>query len=234
MNTSILASDFWAIWTVVPQTLALSVLILVLGVLIGTILWQLHDSRFLLVRGIYRVYTSYFRGMPLLIHLLLTYYALPVAVKVFSDQFHWGIDTQHISSMYAIIVSYTLYSASFLAEIVRGSFKSVGTDQLEAAQALGYSHTQQFTAVWLPQALTEAVPKILNYYTLLIRQLSLAFLVSFVDIFAKSKLQSSVNAHYIESFVAAAIVYWVLCVILTFIFSKYETYLRRYERGTAL
>ncbi|KRK47288.1 amino acid ABC transporter permease [Secundilactobacillus kimchicus JCM 15530] len=131
------------------------------------------------------------------------------------------------------MISYTLYAASFLSEIIRSSFKSVGKDQLEAAAALGYTKYQQFFAIKLPQALTDAIPKILNYYTLLIRQLSLAFLVSVVDIFAKSKLESADNFYYIESFLAAALVYWILCIALTLLFSNYEKYLRRFERSNA-
>ncbi len=230
MNEQIFVTDFWHIWAVVPQTLGLSFLILILGTLLGTLYWRAQESSFWGIRWIYSALTSYFRGIPLLIHLLVFYYAIPIVVKVISNQFGLGIDVNKISPIYAVIISYTLYSASFLAEIIRGSFKSVGYDQVEAAAALGYTPFQSFYAVKLPQALSDAVPKILNYYTLLIRQLSLAFLVSVVDIFAKAKLQSAANDRYIEAFCAAAIVYWILCVILTAVFSRIENYLRRYDR----
>ncbi|KRK88274.1 amino acid ABC transporter permease [Lentilactobacillus sunkii] len=229
MNSQIVLNDVTGILKVVPQTLGLSFLILLFGVILGSIFWRIQETNNHVVKGVYRGLLSYFRGVPLLIHLLVFYYGLPSVVKVFSDQFNWGIDTTHLNPIYAVVVSYTLYSACFLSEIIRGSFKSVGSDQLEAASALGYTHLQRFWAIWLPQALSDAVPKILNYYTLLIRQLSLAFLVSVVDIFAKAKLESAGNDRYIEAFCAAALVYWILCVILTAIFSRIEKYLRRYE-----
>lgn len=229
MNSQIVLNDVTGILKVVPQTLGLSFLILLLGVILGSLFWRIQETNNHVIKGVYRGLLSYFRGVPLLIHLLVFYYGLPIVVKVFSDQFNWGIDTTHLNPIYAVITSYTLYSACFLSEIIRGSFKSVGSDQLEAASALGYTHLQRFWAIWLPQALSDAVPKILNYYTLLIRQLSLAFLVSVVDIFAKAKLESAGNDRYIEAFCAAALVYWILCVILTAVFSRIEKYLRRYE-----
>ncbi|WP_369473065.1 amino acid ABC transporter permease [Secundilactobacillus kimchicus] len=211
----------------------LSLLILLLSIILGTGLTLLRQSQNRLTRIIYRIYISYFRGVPLLIHLLVFYYALPPIVKLFSDHLNLHVDTLHLNPIYAVLISYTLYAASFLSEIIRSSFKSVGKDQLEAAAALGYTKYQQFFAIKLPQALTDAIPKILNYYTLLIRQLSLAFLVSVVDIFAKSKLESADNFYYIESFLAAALVYWILCIALTLLFSNYEKYLRRFERSNA-
>lgn len=230
MNNQIFWNDFWVIWKVVPQTLLLSILILLLSTALGTLFWRIQETNHRLLKYLYRGFLSYFRGVPLLIHLLVFYYALPIVIKVFSNRFDWGVDTVHLNPIYAVLISYTLYSACFLSEIIRGSFKSVGEDQLEAASALGYTEFQRFWAVWLPQALSEGLPKILNYYTLLIRQLSLAFLVSVVDIFAKAKLQTAANDRYIEAFVAAALIYWILCVSLTTIFSRIEHHLRRYDR----
>lgn len=230
MNIDIFTHDLKGIWLVVPQTLLVSIAILILGIIVGMVLYILQQQSNVVIKTICKLYISYFRGVPLLIHLLIFYYGLPVVLKAISVAFNLNIDAEHISPIYAVLLSYTMYSSSFLSEVIRGSFKSVGQDQIEAATALGYSKVQTFWKIKVPQSLSEAVPKFLNYYVLLIRQLSLAFMVSFVDIFAKSKLESAINYRYIESFCAAAVVYWVLCVALTFIFQKYENYLRRYEK----
>ncbi|KRM10305.1 amino acid ABC transporter permease [Paucilactobacillus suebicus] len=230
MNVNIFTHDLRGIWLVVPDTLLVSVAILALGIVLGMILYVLQQRNNFIIRSICRLYVSYFRGVPLLIHLLIFYYGLPVVLQVISTAFNLHINYEHLNPIYAVLLSYTMYSSSFISEIIRGSFMSVGQDQIEAATALGYSRAQAFWKIKLPQSLNESVPKFLNYYVLLIRQLSLAFMVSFVDIFAKAKLESAINYRYIESFCAAAVVYWILCVVLTFIFKKYENYLRRYEK----
>lgn len=230
MESKIFINDFWGIWQVVPETLLVSVLILGLGIIGGLALYGLKGSHSWISRHIANIYISYFRGVPLLIHLLVTYYGLPIVLKAITVVTHWNIDTNRLNPIFAIIISYTLYTSAFISEIIRGSFKSVGTDQSEAAISAGYTNWQAVRYIRIPQALSEAVPKFLNYFVLLIRQLSLAFIVSFVDIFAKSKLESAINYRYIESFCAAALVYWILCAVLTMLFSRYEKYLRRYDK----
>lgn len=231
MNSSILVNDILKIWPVVPGTLLLSFLILIIGIILGAGLNKLQESgRF--GRGFVAFYLSYFRGIPLLIHLFIFYFGLPLLLTSTLPHF-MNVNTvalQRISPLYAIIISYSLYTAAFMTEILRGSFKAVEEGQLEAAEALGYTNWQSFFYIQLPQALTEALPKFLNYYLLLIRQLSLAFMVSFVDIFAQAQLQSANNYRYIESYVAAAVVYWILCVVLSTIFRRFEDYLRRYQQ----
>ena len=234
MNSSILINDIFKIWPVVPGTLLLSFLILIIGIILGAALNKQQESG-RLGKVLVSLYLSYFRGIPLLIHLFISYFGLPLLLTSTLPHF-MKVNTvalQRISPLYAIIISYSLYTAAFMVEIIRGSFKAVDNGQLEAASALGYTNWQKTFYIQLPQALTEALPKFLNYYLLLIRQLSLAFMVSFVDIFAKAQLQSAVNYRYIESYVAAAVVYWILCVGLSIIFRRIENNLRRYQQPSA-
>lgn len=232
MSSNILTTDFLKIWPVVPGTLLLSAVILLLGILGGAVLNPLQGSHSRLTKLVVRAYVTYFRGIPLLIHLMIFYYGLPLLLTTVVPLFDRGVNAisfQRMSPLYAIILSYGLYTSAFMGEIIRGAYRSVQRGQLEAAQAMGYTKWQSFVHIKLPQALTEALPKFLNYYLLLIRQLSLAFMVSFIDIFAQAQLQSANNYRYIEAYVASAGVYWLLSLALTFIFNKYERYLRRFE-----
>lgn len=215
----------------VPQTLLLSIVLLILGLLVGALLAQGNLSRYSWLRGLTRAYITYFRGIPLVIHLFIVYYGLPVLLTAVLPPLIGvsPVKLQRLNPLYAIIIAYTLYTAAFMSEIIRGAYQSVDPKQLAAAKALGYTKWQTYRFVKLPQALTEALPKLLNYYLLLIRQLSLAFLVSFVDIFAQAQLQSAVNYRYIESYCAAALIYWIIGVVLTVLFNRWERHLKKYQ-----
>ncbi len=139
------------------------------------------------------------------------------------------VKLQRLNPLYAIVITYTLYTAAFMSEIIRGAYQSVDRQQLDAARALGYTKWQTYRFIKLPQALVEVLPKLLNYYLLLIRQLSLAFLVSFVDIFAQAQLQSAINYRYIESYCAAALIYWLIGIVLTLLFGRWEGHLKKYQ-----
>lgn len=176
-------------------------------------------------------YITYFRGIPLVIHLFIVYYGLPVLLTAILPPL-FGISPvklQRLNPLYAIVITYTLYTAAFMSEIIRGAYQSVDRQQLDAARALGYTKWQTYSFIKLPQALVEALPKLLNYYLLLIRQLSLAFLVSFVYIFAQAQLQSAINYRYIESYCAAALIYWLIGIVLTLLFGRWEGHLKKYQ-----
>lgn len=231
LNSSIFLEDFYKILPVIPQTLILSIVLLFLGMLVGAVIAQGRISPRPWLKRISGAYIAYFRGIPLVIHLFIVYYGLPVLLTAILPPL-FGVSTvklQRLNPLYAIIIAYTLYTAAFMSEIIRGAYQAVDRQQLDAAQALGYTSWQTYRFIKLPQALVEALPKLLNYYLLLIRQLSLAFLVSFIDIFAQAQLQSAVNYRYIESYCAAALTYWLIGIVLTLLFGWWEKRLRKYQ-----
>lgn len=199
--------------------------------LVGALIAQGRISPRPWLNRISQAYITYFRGIPLVIHLFIVYYGLPVLLTTILPPL-FGVSSvklQRLNPLYAIIITYTLYTAAFMSEIIRGAYQAVDPQQLDAARALGYTKWQTYRFIKLPQALVEALPKLLNYYLLLIRQLSLAFLVSFIDIFAQAQLQSAINYRYIESYCAAALIYWLIGVVLTLIFGRWEGHLKKYQ-----
>lgn len=233
MKLTTFISDFWGIWPIVPETLLLSVVILMFGIFLGSFISHLKTSLNPVSRVFASIYVTYFRGIPLLVHLFIVYYGLPALLTAVLPIF-FKINTiylQRLNPLYAILITYSLYSAAFLSEIIRGAFLSVPDGQIEAAKAMGYTSWQTYIHISLPQALVEATQKLLNYYLLLLRQLSLAFLVSFVDIFAQAQLQSAINYRYIEAYVAAAFVYWIISICFNFIFKRFEKRISLYRRG---
>lgn len=141
LSNEIFLQDFGKIWLVVPQTLFLSVILLLLGLVGGAFLAQGQLSHHAWLRGWSRSYVTYFRGIPLVIHLFIVYYGLPVLLTAILPPL-FGISPvklQRLNPLYAIIIAYTLYTAAFMSEIIRGAYQSVDQEQLDAAQALGYT-----------------------------------------------------------------------------------------------
>ncbi|MGM9907248.1 ABC transporter permease subunit [Limosilactobacillus sp.] len=126
---------------------------------------QLSDTNILHICGNGGAYIAYFRGIPLVIHLFIVYYGLPILLTAILPPL-FGVSTvklQRLDPLYAIIIAYTLYTAAFMSEIIRGAYQAVDRQQLDAAQALGYTSWQTYRFIKLPQALVEALPKLLNY-----------------------------------------------------------------------
>jgi len=212
---------------VVPKTLFLALVILILSFILGAMLTYIQSLNIPVVKQIIAVLQSFLRGTPNVVLLYLVYYSLPLVVTSFLSLFGVGFDPASLNSAAVVIVTFSICYSVFQSEIIRGALHSLDKDQIEAAQSLGYSTIQTLRKVIIPQVMTEALPDTMNAFLIIIKALSLAFLVTVVDIFAQARLVGAQTFSYLEAFVAAALVYWVICVALTYVVNKLENRMRR-------
>lgn len=223
----VLIDDIFGILTVVPKTLALALLILVLSTSLGAILALVQQYKIPLFTQMISLFQSFLRGTPMVVLLYLMYYALPQITHFLLSLVGIDFNPHSLEPVVTVIVTFSLTLSTFQSEIIRGSFLAVNYGQIEAAHSLGYSFFQTFWRVIVPQAVVEAIPDLMNSYMVILKALSLAFLVTVVDIFAQAKILGAMTFRYLEAFVAAAIIYWVICGTLTYFMNKYEMKLRK-------
>ena len=213
----------WAIFTVVPGTLLLALLITLSAVGLGIGLTLIQSFRVPVLAPLCRLLVSFLRGTPLLVQLFIVYYLLPAAAGgLMADM---PLQEAEVSSLAAVLLTFPLNQAAFQEEYIRGALKSVGFGQLEAAWSAGLTTWQGLRWIVLPQAFVVALPNLFNTYMRSIKGMSLAFLVGAVDILAKAKMESALNFRYLESYVAAGLVYWGLCLLLTWAFRRLDRHL---------
>lgn len=223
----ILAEDFFGILAVVPKTLFLAVVILLLSTLLGGVIALIQQYRVPGISQVVKVFKSFLRGTPAVVLLYLMYYALPQIAHVLLKIIGIDFNPHELSPIVVVIVTFSLTMSAFQSEIIRGAFLSVSYGQIEAAHSLGYNFFQTLSRVILPQALLEALPDFLNSYMVIIKALSLAFLITVVDIFAQAKIMGAISFRYLEAFVAAALIYWMISILLTTLINRYELKLRK-------
>lgn len=212
---------------VVPKTLALAIFILLLSLVMGAIIALIKQYKVPLLSQIIKVLQSFLRGTPNVVLLFLMYYALPEIITFFASIFGIEFDANSLNPVVTVIVTFSLSYSVFQSEIIRGAMLSIEKGQIEAAQSLGFSSWQTFRRVLIPQALVEAFPDILNSLLVIIKALSLAYLISVVDILGQAKMVGALSYRYLEAFVGAALVYWLLGIILTSLSSRFELKLRQ-------
>ena len=212
---------------VVPKTLLLALIILLLSFVLGAAITYIQSLNIPVIKQVIDVLQSFLRGTPNVVLLYLVYYSLPLVVSYFLSLFDVAFDPASLNSAAVVIVTFSICYSVFQSEIIRGALHSLDKDQIEAAQSLGYSTTQTLRKVIVPQVMTEALPDTMNAFLIIIKALSLAFLVTVVDIFAQARLVGAQTFSYLEAFVAAALVYWVICGLLTYLINKLENRMRR-------
>ena len=135
-------------------------------------------SRHFLLRTLSKIYISVMRGTPLMLQLIVVY---------FSPYYVFGLKISASYRFTAVILAFALNYAAYFAEIYRGGIESMPTGQYEAAQVLGYSRTQTFFRIILPQVVKRILPAVTNETITLVKDTSLAFVLAVVEIFTAAK-----------------------------------------------
>lgn len=218
------------ILTAVPRTLAVAAFCLFFGFCLGSILALFKIYRVPFFRQLSSVYISFMRGTPLVVTLFIAYYGIPHLFDALILKTGWAINTKEINPIYYVLTAFTLNSAAYEAETIRAAFLSVEYGQIEAAHSIGMTQWQTMRRIILPQAFRIMLPNLCNLFLSLIKGLSLAFMVTFVDILAQAKIIAYNGFHYLESYTDAALIYWLLCIVVSRIFAKLE---QHFSRGAA-
>jgi cystine transport system permease protein len=198
-------------------TLLLGFLSFVLGCVLGSLIVLARISRLRLLRGVAIAYVSVFRGTPLLIQIMLIYYGLP----------QLGVE---IPSLLAAVVSLTLYAAAYLSENFRAGILAVDRGQWEAAQSMGMRYPRTLRRVVLPQAARVATPPVGSRFIALMKDTSLASAVTVVELTRVAESVGTASFRYMEAFLLAGFVYWLINALLSAAQGAVE---RRLERAYA-
>ncbi|GKU79144.1 amino acid ABC transporter permease [Paenibacillus sp. L3-i20] len=198
---------------------------ILLGVLIGFVvaLPQLYRIPFL--RRVSQVYVSFFRGTPILIQLFLFYYGVPEVLKLIA------IDTSKAPALLFVILTYSLHSGAYIAELIRGAVSAVDRGQVEAAYAVGMNGFQAFSRIVLPQALAISIPIFANVVIGSLKDTSLAFTLGIMEMSGKAKTIAALSHRFVEVYLSLAIIYFVVSFILAKLFIRLEKSLLRHESG---
>lgn len=228
MNSDVLKGAALSIIKVLPNTLYMAAVIMLSGIFFGTVIALLRQKGSRPLNRLFDLALAYVRGTPLVVQMLLVYYSLPrILVFVGNSLFSLNLQGYDIPSKPSVYVSF-IFCVSFVqSENIRAALKSVETGQWEAAWADGLTSFQAFMRIIAPQALTVAVPGFLSFYMSVIKMLSLAFMLEVVDIIAAAKLYATRVSIYTECYVMAALIYWILSIVFTFLAKKLEKKLQQ-------
>ncbi len=221
IDIAVIFEDTKAILTVVPFTLGTALAILCAAIILGLLIAIIRINEVPVLKHIVHVFIHYTRGIPLIIHLYLAYYALPPVINSLLGLL--GVtELYEVAPLTVLIVAYSFYAAVGQSENIRGAFVSIEPGQWDASYSVGFTPWQAMKRVILPQGLVVAVPVFFNGYLNIIKGLSLAFTIGVTDILARAKLCSAENFSYLEAYISASLVYWGLCVLLGLVFRKIE------------
>ena len=181
-------------------TLQITALSVGLGLLLGLFVGIAEISQLAIIRIPAKIYVDFLRGTPLLVHIFMIYFALPLIIGTRIDPF------------VAAIAACSINSSAYIAEIFRGGIQSIDKGQMEAGRSLGLNWTQTMRFIIIPQAFKRIIPPLGNEFIAMLKDSSLVSVIGFEELTRQGQLVIASTYGAMEIWTAVAMLY--LCMTL--------------------
>ncbi|WP_172249656.1 amino acid ABC transporter permease [Saccharibacillus deserti] len=231
LDPSFIWTAFWQIFRAIPTTLSITVVSVLLGFAIGTVTALVRLYRVPVLSQMASAYVTFIRGTPMLTHLLLIYFGLPMLIDGLAESFGWSFRSVSIPMIGFAYISFSITAGAYMSEVVRAGMQAVDRGQVEAAHSVGMTSFQALRRISFPQALAAALPNLANSVIGMLHGSTLAFAVSVVDINAQAQIVASTNWKFFEAYLAAALIFWGLTALIERAAALIEKRVGAYNRG---
>ena len=214
----------WAplLWDGTLVTLQLVGIAVVVGLFFAIPLGLARASRHWYIRAVPYSYIFFFRGTPLLLQLFLVYYGLS-QFEVVRDSVLWPYLRE---PYWCALITMTLHTAAYIAEILRGAIQAVPPGEVEAARALGMSKRQALQHIILPRAIRIGMPAYGNEVILMLKASAVVYTVTLLDIMGVVRTLNARTYQYEMFFLIAGLIYLVITLVFTQLFKLVERWLK--------
>ena len=214
-------SSFWPMMeAAIDKTIPLAVISFFAGVFIALMVALIRivekpNIGIRLLQILCRIYVSTIRGTPMLVQIFIIFYGLPeVGIKL--DPFPTAI------------IAFSINIGAYASETIRAAILSIPKGQWEASYSIGMNYYQTFTRTIMPQALRVSVPPLANTFISNVKDTSLASLVLVTEMFRVAQNITAENYEFIMIYSEAALIYWCICLVLSFAQDRLEKRLSRH------
>ena len=214
------------LWEMVPQLLGgmgVSVEIFLVTLLfslpLGLFVSFGRMSKNRVIRTLFKVYISVMRGTPLMLQIMVVY---------FGPYYLFGLKLGNGYRIWAAMIGFVINYAAYFAEIYRSGIQSMPRGQYEAAKLLGYNRFQTFFWIILPQVTKRILPSITNEVITLVKDTSLAYTISVLEMFNIAKAIAAKQASMVP-FIAAGVFYYLFNLLVAVIMEHLEKRLSYYR-----
>jgi polar amino acid transport system permease protein len=200
-------------------TIIIFVMTLVFSLPLGLLISFGRMSKNFFIRNLAKIYISIMRGTPLMLQLLVVY---------FGPYYIFGISISSSYRAYAVIIAFAINYAAYFAEIYRGGIESMPQGQYEAAKVLGYTKSQTFVKIIMPQVIKRILPSVTNEVITLVKDTSLAFSIAYAEMFTVAKSLAASQKSMVP-FMAAAVFYYIFNFIVAALMEFWEKKMSYYK-----
>ena len=200
------------------KTCAIFFLTLFFSLPLGMIVALLRMSKVKIVSAVTRFIITVLRGTPLMLQLLAVTYG---------PYYLFGASVSR-NKLIPVVIAFSINYAAYFAEIYRGGIESIPIGQYEAAEVLGYTKVQTFMRIILPQVIKRIMPSVTNEVVTLVKDTSMAFTVSYQEMFTIGKQIANSQTSF-TPFLVAGVFYYIFNVVVDYVMGRIEKRLDYYR-----
>lgn len=222
-----------AIIMAVPITLFMALVAACAGWLIGLGIALIRKYKVPGLSQLCAVFVSFMRGVPMVILLYISYYALPILLYNYGQNIGIDFNVNAIPAVIYAILALVLDQAAYSSEILRSALAAVDEGQMEAAFSIGMTRSQALIRIIFPQAFAIAIPNLGGLFLGLVKGTSLAYYVGVYEITATANLLAMPALNFIEAYIMTTIIYEAISFIFSKVFRSCENRLKKFRVGAA-
>lgn len=209
--------------TGLENTLYIAIVGLAIGIIIGTLIaivevFPKYNRLSKILNSFCTFYVGLFRGTPVVVQLLVTYYVILPLIGV------------NMPALSVCVLVFGMNSGAYVSEIMRGGIMSVDPGQMEAGRALGLSYSVTMLKVVVPQAVKNILPTLGNEFIALIKETSVVSFVGAADLYVAFNYIGTNSYEFMVPYLVMAIIYIVLVMIIALLIKTMERSLRKSDR----
>ncbi len=222
----VLSQEYWQklLFKGILNTVEIAVFGLIIGIIVGTAIAMVkvapkYKTVMRVLDKICSFYVALFRGTPMVVQLLITYYVIIPLLGI------KGVDALTVG-----IVVFGLNSGAYVSEIMRGGINSVDSGQTEAGRAVGLSYGVTMLKIVIPQAIKNIIPTLGNEFITLIKETSVVSFITVYDLYTVMKAIAGKNYDSVMPYLFMAVVYIILVLLITLLVKFIEKLFAKSDR----
>lgn len=228
IDYNFLARTFLKTFKAAPVSLEITFVSLLLAIIPAFLIAIIRIKKIPVLNQLSIVYVSFIRGTPIVLQILVLYSILPSLLNAYFKKIGSTVNVFDLNPIIYAFTVFALNSTATLSEVFRSALSAVNKGQYEAGISIGLSPIQTYRRIIIPQAIKSAIPNICNLTISVLKNTSLAFIMTVKDITAVAKLEAAPGYNYIEAYTDIFFVYIIICLIIQWIFKVVEKKLNFY------
>ncbi len=215
----------------IPITMFLTIVPLMIGIILGGIVAVVRVFRIKLLSNILDISITVLKGIPTILIILVCSLYVTNAFNDFAAAMNWSIRSKDIDVIYIALFALSISATVMISETIRGALLSIEQSQYDAAYSVGLTKFQTFQRIILPQVFLVVIPTLSGNLIGLLKGSSIAYVIGVSEILNSSLRMATATYAFLEAYIAAALIYWALGILIETIGRLLEKKISCYRRN---